>query len=88
MTTTPLQALSLLNSGFVFQMSDALVHRIEAMFANRDDQEPMVRECFRAILQREASEEELAKGLDLVRQHGLRALAWALWNTSEFLVIE
>ena len=88
MTTTPLQALSLLNSGFVFQMSDALVHRIEAMFANRDDQEPMVRECFRAILQREASEEELAKGLDLVRQHGLRALARALWNTSEFLVIE
>jgi mono/diheme cytochrome c family protein/cytochrome c553 len=60
MTTTPLQALSLLNSGFVFQMSDALVHRIEAMFANRDDQEPMVRECFRAILQREASEEELS----------------------------
>ena len=88
MTTTPLQALSLLNSGFVFQMSDALAHRIEAIFADRDDQEAVVRECFRAILQRDASEEELAKGLELVRQHGLRALARALWNTSEFLVIE
>jgi hypothetical protein len=43
---------------------------------------------FQRVLLRGPSEEERVRALQFVRDHGLRALARVLWNTSEFLVME
>ncbi|MFM7926915.1 MAG: DUF1553 domain-containing protein, partial [Pirellula sp.] len=84
MTTTPLQALSLLNSSFVFQMSDALVDRWSK--AGSDDE--AIVGLFRSVLLRDPTSEELLQAQGLVGEHGLRALARALWNSNEFLVLD
>lgn len=84
MTTTPLQALSLLNSSFVFQMSDALVERTSKQSSIEDS----IREMFQSTLLREPTPAELAQAKDLVERHGPRALARALWNSNEFLVLD
>lgn len=84
MTTTPLQALSLLNSSFVFQMSDALVDRMD----NPQQADATIAKLFRSVLLREPTDEELSQSRALVAKHGARALARALWNSSEFLVLD
>jgi cytochrome c553 len=84
LTTTPLQALSLLNSSFVFQMSDALVDRL----GKQQDSSWAITAMFRSVLLRDATPEELAQARVLVDKHGLRALARALWNSNEFLVLD
>jgi hypothetical protein len=84
MTTTPLQALSLLNSAFVFQMSDALVDRMD----NPQQADATIAKLFRSVLLREPTDEELSQSRALVAKHGTRALARALWNSSEFLVLD
>ncbi len=87
MTTTPLQALSLLNSGFTFQMSEGLVGDLEVKWPDSKS-EDLVDTMFQRVLLRGPSEEERVRALQFVRDHGLRALARVLWNTSEFLVME
>jgi hypothetical protein len=84
MTTTPLQALSLLNSSFVFQMSDALVDRWSKVGSNDE----AILGMFRSVLLRDPTSEELSQAQSLVGEHGLRALARALWNSNEFLVLD
>lgn len=89
-TTTPLQALSLLNNPFVFTAADALTMKI-ARRMNSDDQpsdEARVRAMFRAVLLREPSDQEYRVAIVLVREHGPAALARSLWNSNEFLVVE
>jgi len=84
MTTTPLQALSLLNSSFVFQMSDALVDR----WSKEGSSQAAIRGLFQSVLLRDPTPEELLQAQVLVGEHGLRALARALWNSNEFLVLD
>jgi hypothetical protein len=84
MTTTPLQALSLLNSSFVFQMSDALVERWTQAGAS----DAAIVGMFQSVLLRDPTSEEMLQAQGLVAEHGLRALARALWNSNEFLVLD
>lgn len=84
MTTTPLQALSLLNSSFVFQMSDALVDRQ----GNRESLDRSIQSMFQGVLLRDPDAEELAQARGLVDKHGLKSLARALFNSNEFLVLD
>jgi hypothetical protein len=88
-TTTPLQALSLLNNAFVFQMSEALVKRLihEDPEAGRDP-DRLVRALFESVLLRSPDEEEQRRAVALIARHGPLALARALWNANEFLVLE
>ncbi|MFN7733003.1 MAG: DUF1553 domain-containing protein, partial [Pirellula sp.] len=88
-TTTPLQALSLLNNAFVFQMSEALVKKLiqEDPEAGRDP-DRLVRAMFESVLLRTPDEEEQRRAAVLVARYGPLALARALWNTNEFLVLE
>ena len=84
-TTTPLQALALWNSGFALRMSDALAARVE-----RDapgDVARQVRRAWQLVYQRDPSAEEERLAAELVRRHGLPALARALFNSNEFVVI-
>ncbi|MBM3964728.1 MAG: DUF1553 domain-containing protein [Planctomycetes bacterium] len=88
-TTTPLQALSLLNNPFILQMSESIVGQLRPStdVSQRTDQE-LVRPLFRTILLRDPDPDEEIYSRELVSKHGAIALARALWNTNEFLVLE
>ncbi len=84
-TTTPLQALTLMNHRFSLKMSQALADRIEREeFATAD----RVVRAFSLALSRQPSSEELLAGVDLINSHGLRAFCRALLNTNELLYVD
>jgi hypothetical protein len=86
LSTTPLQALSLLNSRFLLQQASFFADRITRETGT--DVPAQVRLGFRLALQREASAEEAAASATLVREHGLPALCRALFNANEFLFVD
>ncbi|MBM3793556.1 MAG: DUF1549 domain-containing protein [Acidobacteria bacterium] len=81
-TTTPLQALSLMNNPFVTRMAKQLAARV---IAERDTTAGRVERTFELVLSRPPREEEAASSEALVNASGLEALCWGLFNTSEFL---
>lgn len=84
-TTTSLQALSLMNNQFVQHRSVSFARRLERESAGLDEQ---VQRAFLVALGRSPSADELSSSRALVETHGLRALCWGLLNTSEFLYVE
>jgi hypothetical protein len=84
-STTPLQALNLLNSDFVMEQADFFARRLqhEAGAAPEDQ----VQRAFSLVYGRPASDVELADSVALVRQFGLRAMCRALLNSNEFLFV-
>lgn len=85
-TTTPLQALSLLNNAFVLRMSYYFAERILSL--NLPDAESQVRSAWQWTVGRapNAKEEELS--IALVESHGLPALCRGLFNANEFVIVE
>ncbi len=84
-TTTALQALSLMNNAFVLRQARAFASRIEREVES--DREHHVRRAFEIALGRTPGREELAWSEDLAAEHGLSSLCWGLFNTSEFLYV-
>lgn len=84
-TTTPLQALSVLNNALVLRMSDYFAERVQA--GAGDDPATQVSLAWRLALGREPSEGEAKLSKTLVAEHGLPALCRGLFNTHEFIVI-
>ena len=84
-STTPLQALNLLNSSFLVQQSDLLAKRVER--ESRPEIADHVRRAFLITLGRGPRADEAAAGEKLVQQHGLPSLCRALFNANEFLFI-
>jgi hypothetical protein len=82
-STTPLQALGLLNSNFLVQQSDLLAKRVEREAPR--DAEGRIRLAFRITLGRAPNTEEAAAGEKLVTQYGLKSLCRALYNSNEFV---
>lgn len=82
-TTTPLQALALLNSPFIVTQSRLLAER--AARAAGPDQAAAVRQAYRFALGRSPADEELRAALELVDADGLPSLCRALLNSNEFL---
>lgn len=85
-TTTPLQALSLLNNGFVLAMSEHTASRAQRE-AGESTEAQAVR-CWQLCLGRAPAAEELRLSLELVARRGLASLVRGLFNTNEFVVIE
>ncbi len=84
-STTPIQALGLLNSPFMLQQAELLAARLQ-----RDagaDRSQQIRRAFQLLFGREPNESEITDSLDLVQQHGLAALCRALLNANEFLFL-
>jgi hypothetical protein len=48
----------------------------------------MITKLFRSVLLRDPTAEERVQCRQLVAKHGTKALARALWNSSEFLVLD
>jgi mono/diheme cytochrome c family protein len=84
-STTPLQALNLLNGPFVAEQANFLAERIAAEAG--DSPREQVSRAFRLVLLRDPSAEELAAGEALVREHGLASFCRAIFNANELLYV-
>jgi hypothetical protein len=82
-STTPLQALSLLNSAFVAQQSEFLAQRVR----REARPESQVARAFILTFGRDPSRDELQGAKGLVEKHGLVALCRSLLNGSEFIYV-
>ncbi|MBI3469741.1 MAG: DUF1553 domain-containing protein [Candidatus Solibacter usitatus] len=83
-TTTPLQALSLMNDASVQRLAKAFAERLTGEAA---DTQSRVQEAFRLAYGRPPRAEELAESAALVDRYGLETFCWGLFNTSEFLYV-
>lgn len=84
-STTPLQALGLLNSPFLVQQSEALAARIEREAGK--DTTAQSRRAFQLTFGRDPLPDEATAALALIKEHGLIACCRALFNASEFLYV-
>jgi mono/diheme cytochrome c family protein len=84
-STTPLQALNLLNSGFIVQQARIFAERLEREAGA--DSAAQVHRAFALAFQREPEPAESSAALDLVRRDGLPALCRALFNANEFVFL-
>jgi hypothetical protein len=82
-STTALQALNLLNSGFVLDQSDRLASRVKREAGDAPDGQ--VDRAFRLAFGRTPSPRERDAAVSLIKVQGLATLARALFNTNEFL---
>ena len=85
-TTTPLQALSMLNNSFVLRMTDQFANRVADSSATSADEQ--AREAYRRAFGRSPSDEERTSVAMFIEQHGLAALARVIFNSNEFLYID
>jgi hypothetical protein len=84
-STTPLQALNMLNGEFLLDQATRFARRVESE-AGADP----ARQVARAVLLafgREATPAEIEAGRALVERHGLPILCRSLYNASEFLTV-
>ncbi|QEG43331.1 DUF1553 domain-containing protein [Roseimaritima ulvae] len=83
-STTPLQALNLLNSRFVMQQADFLVQRLNASEASRT--EKIVR-AYELCFARQPEPDEVESASQFIEQVGWQAFARAMLNTNEFVFV-
>lgn len=84
-TTTPLQALAMMNNPFVLRQAERLAARAseEASAGNRS----AIEAVYRRALGRNPSERETERAVAAVRDRGLPSFCWALLNSTEFLYV-
>jgi hypothetical protein len=82
-STTPLQALNLLNSAFAMQQAEFLCERLEKEAGS--DAPAQVQRAFLLAFGRPPSPEELAASTKLIEEHSLKIFCRALFNTNEFI---
>ncbi len=79
-TTTPLQALTLLNHSFVLDMAGALAERLP--------QAKAVEAAYWIVFQRKPETMELKAAEQLISRHGVRAMCRALLNANELIYLD
>jgi hypothetical protein len=92
-TTTPLQALSLMNHSFVLRMSDRFAERLEqdvGRIAKPSEKllPEQIKRAYALAYGREPSTEELGWTAAFVKQHALPALCRVIFNSNEFLYVD
>ncbi len=84
-STTPLQALNLMNSDFVLEQSKRIADR--ATMDAGDDAGKAVDRCFELLLGRVPEDDERAACLTLAKDSGLPLVCRALINSNEFAFV-
>jgi hypothetical protein len=84
-TTTPLQALSLLNNSFSLRMADDLAAHVQREAG--EDKSKQVARAIELAYGRPANGTEIAASLPLVEKHGLAPFCRVLLNTNGFLYV-
>ena len=83
-STSPLQALSLLNNPFLLDQARFFADRLEREAA---DSEARVARAYRLAFGRAAKPEEKAAAVELIDEHGLVIFCRAILNANEFLYV-
>jgi hypothetical protein len=81
-STTPLQALNLMNSDFVLEQSKKIAAR--AIAESKNDKKAAVDRCFALLLGRKPENQERAACLKLAESEDLSLVCRALMNSNEF----
>jgi hypothetical protein len=84
-TTTPLQALGLMNDSFVLRQARSLALRVQAEAGPEVARQ--VDRAYHLTIGRQPSGREQGRASAVVREAGLAELAWVLFNSSEFLYL-
>jgi len=84
-TLTPLQALSLLNNGFMVRMSEHFADRVAAM---ADDVPDQLRAAMRLALGRDPTSQELSLLTSVAQEHGLSNACRLILNLNEFVFVD
>lgn len=84
-STTPLQALNLLNSEFLLQQAGILADRLQREAG--DDWSAQIETAFRLLFARTPASEETEWARQLIDQHGPVAFCRAMLNANEFLFL-
>ena len=84
-STTGLQALNLLNSGFVHQQAGLLAKRAEREAG--DGAGKQIVRVFELAYGRTPSQAEAAAAREVVEKFGLQAVCRAIYNSNEFLFL-
>jgi hypothetical protein len=82
-TTTPLQALTMLNHDFTVDMAEAMAKRIRREVG--EDPKAQIERAFRLLYGRAPSRPEVDQCREIAERHGLESLARVLLNTSEMI---
>ena len=82
-STTPLQALNLMNSDFIVEQSGFIAERAKQI-AGEDKLRKQIQTAFELILLRKANKEELQTASEIAKEHGLNIVCRSLLNSNEF----
>jgi len=85
-TTTPLQALTMMNHTFTIDMASALAERLRAE-AGAEDPLAQVRHAFELAFYRAPNNTEAEAAVALIEAHGLTAFCRALLNANELIYV-
>jgi hypothetical protein len=83
-STTPLQALNLLNSNFMMQQAEKFAERLKKDSA---DTGATVIRAFQLAYGRKPDATELRESVDFIEKNNLSAFCIALFNSNEFLFV-
>ena len=83
-STTPLQALNLLNSHFVMQQAEFLAKRLES---SSEDRTTQIKNAFQICVSREPTQGELDTSREMINELGLVQFCRIMLNTNEFVFI-
>ena len=84
-TTTPLQALALMNNSFVQRQADHLAER--ALAESNQNLPAAIQTAYRLALGRSATREESKRALAAAKQRDFVSVCWALLNSTEFVYV-
>ncbi len=84
-TTTPLQALALMNNSLVFQMADDFSDRIKREAG--DSTVAQIKAVYLVAYAREADQQEVESAALFIGDHGLEAFCRVILNSNEFLYV-
>jgi len=85
MTTTPLQALELMNNSFVLRQARMLGER--SLAACNQEVSAAIPMIYRLALGRRPTAEEALRAEKVAQERGLTSLCWALLNSTEFVYV-
>ena len=84
-TTTPLQALELMNNAFIQRQANHLSE--QAMQSANNDLSGAVEFAYEFALSRKPNHEERQRALVAAQNRGLASVCWALFNSTEFVYV-
>ena len=84
-TTTPLQALELMNNAFIQRQASHLAER--AMQSAKGDISLAIEAAYELVVGRKPSASEAKRAMVDAKERGLVSVCWALFNSTEFIYV-